>query len=332
MKKIIRIFENDLKIAIRDPISLWIALSPLVMAALVVWLTPGISDTSLYIATLESEKEMVEYFEKVAKVETYESVSGVEERVLNRDHVIGVLGKDEDYEIIAQGNEVGNVEDFAKYIVTLYLRKSDINDTKAEIYDFGEKVSPIKKSLGASILLMITMLTGMIIASGIIDDKSDNTINAVNVTTVKRGQYIVGKSLVGVILLVFSSVATLLILGLLDINWLQLLAVIFGTSIISIILGFLMGVMSADIVEAATSIKVLMVPMLASILVEELTAPVWHLTVYWSPFYWSYKSLKDIIINNSATWELIGINILVVFIVTLLVYLGTKTKIREGLS
>ncbi len=332
MKKIMTIFSNDFSIAIKDPLLLWIALAPLVMALLIVLMTPGISDTSLYVASVDSETDMLNYFEKIAKVESYNSIEAVEARVLKKDHVIGIVPKANTYEIIAQGNEGESVEKFAKVILTLYQRNSDIDDSMAEIYDFGEKIAPIKRSLAASLLLMITILAGMIIASGIVDDKSDKTINAVNVTPVSKLEYIIGKSLIAIVLLFFSSIACLLILGLTDINWAQLFLVMITTSLISVILGFLMGITSSDIIEAAASIKMLLIPMIASVLVEEMTAAKWHITVYWSPFYWSYKSIKQIVVNNSASWHLLLINLLVVMITSVIVYFATKNRIKEGLS
>ncbi len=332
MKKIMSIFLNDLNIAIKDPISLWIAIAPLVIAGLIVWLTPGVDDTSLYIATTNTDKNMIEYFSQVSRVETFASRYEVEERVLKNDHVIGILSEGDKYEIIAQGDEVGDVEEIAKFVLTLYQRNSDIYESKCEIYGFGEKISPIKRSLGASLLLMITMLTGMIISSGIIDDKSDNTIAAVHVTTLTKYQYVIGKSVIGVVILYFSSILSIVILGLTGINWVQLSVVLMSTSVIAMIIGFLMGLTSADIIEAAASIKILMLPMLAAVLVEDLTVPKWHFTMYWNPFYWSYKSLKEIIVGQSASWSLIGINMLVVLIATVLVYMVSKNKIKEGLS
>ncbi len=332
MKKIIPIFLNDLSITVKDPLLLWIVFTPLILAVLIVLLTPGLIDTSLYVAGVNSETEMLEYFEKIAKVKSYDSVKKVEERVLKKDHVIGIVPKDNNYEIIAQGNELDGVEQFAKIIMTLYLRGSDIDDTIAEIYGFGEKTAPIKRNLGASLLLMITILTGMIIASGIVDDKSDKTIHAVNVTTVKKIEYIIGKSLIALALLFFSSISSILILGIIDINWGQMFLVIISTSFISIIIGFLMGIISSDMIEASGSIKILLIPMIASILVEELTSANWHLTVYWSPFYWSYKSLKQIIVNNSADWSLIFINMTVAILASIIVYFASKNKIKEGLS
>ncbi len=137
MKKIMTIFSNDFSIAIKDPLLLWIALAPLVMALLIVLMTPGISDTSLYVASVDSETDMLNYFEKIAKVESYNSVEAVEARVLKKDHVIGIVPKADTYEIIAQGNEGESVEKFAKVILTLYQRNSKIDDSLAEIYDFG---------------------------------------------------------------------------------------------------------------------------------------------------------------------------------------------------
>ncbi len=332
MKKIKSIFINDLHIAIKDPISLWISFAPILISILIVVLSPGVSDSSLSIAITDADPAMIEYFEQVAKIEVYKTKAQVEERVLKRDHLIGILSKEDNYQILAQGNEIGNIEELAKIILNLYLRDADINKSYSELYTFGEKISPIKKSLSAAILIMITILSGMLIASGIIDDKSDNTINAMNVSTVSKFEYIIGKSIIGIAMLIFSSITSLLILGLADINWLQLFLILISTSIIAIIMGFLMGLTSSDIIEAAASIKILMLPMFVSILVEELTSAKWHYTVYWSPFYWNYKAIKDLIQNNYISWNLVSLNLVLAITVSLLVYFLSKNKIKEGLS
>ncbi len=332
MKKIFSIFINDFKINVKDPLLLWIVFAPLVFAIIILLISPGVNDTSLYVATLDSEQKMLDYFDKIAKTESYDSIEKIEERVLKRDHIIGIVPKGNSYEIIAQGNEGERVEKLAKVMLTLFERDSNIDDSIAEIYGFGEKVSPIKRSLGASLLMLITMLAGMIISSGIVDDKNDKTIRALNVSTTSKFEYIIGKSLIAIVLIFFCTISCLLILGLTDINWVQLFLVTISTSLISMILGFLIGLKSSDIIEAAGSIKVLMLPILASILVSDLTSPKWHYTVYWSPFYWSYKSVKEIIVNRNAAWSLLLINLLVVLITCLIVYFASKKKIKEGLS
>lgn len=62
---------------------------------------------------------------------------------------------------------------------------------------------------------------------------------------------------------------------------------ILAAGMISVIVAFAIGLSSSDFIEAAASLKLLMVPLLAGVLVYELLNEKWHFTVYWDPFYWA---------------------------------------------
>lgn len=334
MKKIVTIFMIDLKIATKDPISLWIVFAPLLLASIIVWLTPGINDTALQVGILHSNTDMIDYFRQITKVETFDNQDQLIQRVKKRDSLIGLVShqKTGQIHLLAQGNEGQSTEDMAKLLVSLYQHKAKRQDSRAKIFHFGKTTSPVQHTLGAILLMMVTALTGMIIAIGIVEDKTANTLRAVNVSPLTQRQYLLGKSLIGIILLFFCSSAILLILGLTAINWFQLLATLLISSLIAIVLGFLMGVTSSDFIEAAGAIKILMLPMIASILVYQLAPTKWHFTVYWSPFYWSYKSVINILEDGQLSWSSLLINHSFILLFSLIVYLAARKQIRQKLN
>ena len=75
---------------------------------------------------------------------------------------------------------------------------------------------------------------------------------------------------------------------------------ILADGLISIIVAFVIGLASTDFIEAAGSVKMLFLPLAASVLVYEFTDPAWHVTVMWSPFYWAYRGITEIIQGTSA--------------------------------
>ena len=302
------------------------------IAVVILIISPGISDSALSVAMLsDADHSQVAYFEDFAKVSQYDSLDAIEERVGKRDDMVGIVATGGSFEIIMQGNESQEIEDMAKSINALYELGAQKSDSRMTIYDFGEHVAPLKKVLASALMLMITVMAGMIVTMGIVNEKTDDTIKASNVTPFKQISYILGKSFMGVFMLLFSSVISLLILGFWDINWLQMLLVLICASLLSIIIAFMLGIISHDFIEAAGSLKMLFLPLAGSILVYELTAPKWHWTVWWSPFYWTFKG-ADEIINRSAEWPSILLYTALVLVITLAVYFILAPKIRKGLN
>jgi ABC-2 type transport system permease protein len=105
----------------------------------------------------------------------------------------------------------------------------------------------------------------------------------------------------------------------------------FTAMILSIVVGFLQGINSSDVIEAAAGVKLLMLPIAGSIAGYELLSDKWQWTMYWSPFYWSYKS-NDMILSKTAVWSEILLYSAIVFVISMVIYFLSIPKIRKGLS
>lgn len=332
LKKIGTIFKRDLKVNIREALSLFIILAPLIFAVGINLLSPGVNDTTVNIALVENQnKKQAEYFDDFAHVELFRDAQSVQERVEKRDNIVGILKKDAGYYILSQGNEPESVIEYTKLLNVLFEADAQIYDANAQIIDFGRTVPPLKKMMVNILLLMIPMLCGMIIALNIVEEKADHTVSAINVTPTSRNAFILGKSLIGMALSLVLSVACLLITGFFDINIGQAALVVLLSTVLSSLIGFIQGVNSNDVMEAAGSIKLMFLPMAASIAGYELVKGNWQILFYWSPFYWAYRA-NDMILSKSGTWGQFMLHFGIILLLCSGIFALLAPRIRKGLE
>ena len=331
LKKIWIIFKRDLKVNLRDALPMYIIVAPLLLAVGINLVSPSVNDTTVNLALIEGENTaQAAYLDDFAHVELLDDEADVIERVERRDNVVGLIRDDETYYVLAQGNEPDSVVEFAKLLSVLYESDAQIADSRSELVDFGRTVPPLKKMLVNIVLMMIPMLAGMIIALNIVEEKTDNTISAINLSPVSRSGFILGKSMIGVVIAIITSVACILITGFSDINIGQIALVVLASTVLSLMIGFLQGVNSDDIMEAAGSVKLMFLPMAASIVGYEVVSGPWQAFFYWSPFYWAYRA-NDIILNKSGTWLQLALYVGIIIVICAVVYALLAPKIRKGM-
>ena len=235
------------------------------------------------------------------------------------------------YEIILQGNESEMVEEYALQLNALYELGATEEKTTARLMSFGRTVPPLKAKLVNMLIAMTVMLAGMLISISIVEEKTENTINAINVTPLSQTGFVIGKSLLGGISALVGIIGAVLITGFYDINWLMILLVGLTSMILSFIIGFLQGLSSQDVMEAAGGVKLIVLPLAGSIAGYEFLAEKWQWTMYWSPFYWAYKA-NNLILSRTADWATVLLCTAMVIGLSLIVYLLARPRLRKGLS
>ncbi|NLB20179.1 MAG: ABC transporter permease [Clostridium sp.] len=330
--KILRIFRKDAKIATRDSMMIYIIVIPVLIALGILFLAPGITDSSMKVAMLDSDdQDHITYMGNYVQVELFDSVEEVERRVLKRDDIPGIIPSGDGYEIVVEGNEAPGFIEGAQRINVFYELGATKENTTAQVLSFEKSEPPLKGQLTNMLILMIIMLSGMIISLGIVEEKSDNTVSAMNVTPVTQNSFIMGKSLLGGVTALVSIVISLLILGYNDINWWMIILIGLTTMILTFVVGFIQGVSSSDVIEAAAGVKLLLLPMAGSIAGYELLSANWQWTMYWSPFYWAYKA-NDLILSKTALWSEVLLYGAIVFGISIVIYILVMPRIRKGLS
>ncbi|NLC54489.1 MAG: ABC transporter permease [Erysipelothrix sp.] len=332
LKRIWTIFKRDLKVNSKDFISLYILAAPIIFALAINIFTPGINDTTVNLAMIKNDNpKQVEYFQQFANVEVFDNFEQIQARVKERDAMVGIIPKDDKYYIMTQGNEPEAIIEYAKLLNSFYELDVKIEDSNAQLIELNRTVPPLKKTLVNVMILMISVLGGMLIALNIVEEKVDNTLSAINLTPTSRTTFILGKSVIGVILSVFGSIALILITGFTSINIFQLILVVLVSSLLSILVGFIQGLTNEDIMSAAGSIKLLFLPLIVAVVAIEMLADKWQKFFYWNPFYWAYKA-NDLILSQSKSWSLILMYCSIVLVLSSLVFLLLAPKIRKGLE
>ncbi len=332
MSKVFDIFKRDVLSSTRNTLAIYMIIVPIILAVVIALSAQGLNDTAVKVAMLEDDTpEHIEFMRKYAKVELFNSVNELERRIMKRDEIAGLLPKGDGYEIIVQGNEPEMIEVYTKTLSALYELGVSKEDSRSEIYNFNRHVPPVKKMLVIMLISITIMLAGMLISFGIVEEKTENTINAINVTPVSQNGFIIGKSALGGTAAMASIVISIIITGFYDINWLMIILVGVSSLILSVLIGFLQGLNSKDVMEASTGVKVLLLPIAGSIAGYELLADKWQWTMYWSPFYWAYKA-NDMILSKTADWPTVLLCTGLVLVISLTAYLVMMPKIRKGLS
>ena len=331
--KILMIFKRDLKVSVRNFITIYIIVVPIIFAVIINVFSPGINDTTVEIVILEGEnREQEEFFKQFANIELLDSIENIEDRVKKRDNIIGVLPrKNDEYFILTQGNEPDYVVDYVKNLVSFDHYDIGFEDSQAEIIDYGRVIPPLKKLMVNIAVMFTSILGGMIIALNIVEEKTENTISAINVSPVSRMGFIAGKSMIGVFIPVVGTFLMLFITGFRDINYLHVLLMITTSCIISILIGFIEGINNDDVMNAAGNMKLLFLPLFGSVAGAELLADKWQPLFYWIPFYWTYKG-NNLILSDSGTFLDIIKYSGIVLGISIIVFILLAPKIRKGLE
>lgn len=331
--KILLIFKRDLKAGFRDFLTLYIIVVPILFAVMINVFSPGINDTTVEIVLLKGENQKQEaYFKQFAKVEALDTIEKIEDRIKKRDDIVGVLpGKNDEYFILTQGNEPDYVVDYVKNLTAFDHYDITIEDSQAEIIDYGRDVPPLKKIMVNIAVMFTSIFGGMIIALNIVEEKKDNTISAIHLSPVSRIGFIAGKSLIGVAIPVVGIFLMLFITGFRSINYFHALLMIVSSCIISILIGFIEGINNDDVMNAAGNMKMLFLPLAGSVAAVELLADKWQPLFYWIPFYWTYKG-NDLVLSSSGSWIDIVKYSGLVLAISAVVFVVLAPRIRKGLE
>ncbi|MCK4790085.1 MAG: ABC transporter permease [Desulfobacteraceae bacterium] len=330
--KIWSIFMRDIRVNTRDFIALYILLFPIIFAVGIQLLAPSVNDTTVRLALLESDDPAkAEYLEQFASVELFADMEALTTRVEKRDHTVAILTEGDTSYILTQGNEPESVTEFAKMLNSFHALGLDVAETTAEFKSFGHSESPLKKMLVNISLLFVSVCAGMMISLNIVEEKMDNTISAINISPISRVGFILGKSMMGLFLAVYGSIALVWITGYGDVNFGQMLLAIFAVTLLSLVVGFIQGIANNDVMNAAAGMKMMFLPVGAAVAAVEILSDKWQILFYWVPFYWTYRG-NDAILSYSATWPQIISYTAIVLALSGIVYYFLAPKIQKGLA
>lgn len=331
-RRILSIMLRDFKSGIRDFMVVYILIAPFMLALVLRTLIPSVNSTTINIAVLDTiDQEMVTYLENYSHIEIFSSRDQLVDRIARADDIYGLIKSDAGYEIINQGNEAGEGIELIKYIVNARENESAELPVIVRVSDIGWQLSPLKQ-YGANFLIVFGSVFGsMIILLSIVEEKMSNTLSAINVAPIAKYEFVIGKGLLGFIIPVLGTIGTLAILGFNEVNYGMTILTVISISLISVVIGFSIGVVSTEPIGAIAGMKMIFLPIMASVFGGIFLDDKWQFLLYWSPFYWAFRSIDSIILQN-ATWNGIFLNSTIIFILTSFVFFLLRNRIRHGLN
>jgi len=332
LKKILRIAGMDIKVGMRDAMILYVLVFPFILAVILRLMTASVGGVTINVALDNTVPEdMAIYLENYASVERLQSYDEMIVRIGKTDDIFGLSKDSQGYKVYQQGNETAGTVDILDFVVTSYENQGLELPVNVKISDVGWTLSPMKQFGGSLLVIFMSVLGGMVILINLVEEKTTKTLTAMNVAPVKRVEYVVAKGLIGFLFPIVHAFGILAILNFGSIDYLMVLAVVLSIAVISVLIGFVIGVTNDNILGGISSMKILFVPVLGSIFGAIFLSAKWQPLLYWSPFYWAFKSM-DAIILREATWGFIGFNSLIILAITGVVFALLSKRIQQGLN
>ena len=323
---------RDIKSGIRDSMIIYILIAPILIAFILRAFIPAAGSNVINVVVVEgTDSAFVEMLKDHGRVEILSDREDIVRRVEATDDIFGLVTVGDQIEIIAGGNEMSGSLDLVRSVIGSWQNPDLEAPADVVISDMDWQLSPLGQFGSNFLVVFMSVFGGIVVMLNLVEEKQYNTLTAVNVSPVRRWEYVAGKSIPGIILPVFHSFITLLILGFTDINYWQVAAVAFSIALISLIIGFGIGVYQSEPIGAVSSMKITFLPIIGSIFGGIFLAEKWHPLLYWSPFYWAFRSVDKIILKQ-ASWSEIWSNNGIILLITILVFLLMQKRIRRGMS
>jgi len=169
----------------------------------------------------------------------------LKERVGGTSDVVGLYYDGESYNLVLQGNESKEIEEAAKLILS-GIQFDVWRSLEVEESDRVRLVPPITVFGFSFVVIISFVLGGMIIGFNIIEEKESGAMRALMVTPITKNELIFGRSIMGIVIPLFHALVVTLIFDIPGIDYLKLIIVSAVSSMIGIVVGFLIGVVSSS--------------------------------------------------------------------------------------
>ena len=255
--------------------------------------------TYIFAVNKISGQSIVDELANYGNVELFNSFEEVYSRVLKRDDAIGIDILDNKPYILLEGNEPLFIETYAKLILKNH---QEGKRSKVFISDIGLTSSPLIFYLTSGAIIISIFLSGLIIGLSILRERLNKTISMVLVSPVTKLQFLITKCLPAFFIPLINLYLIIRVMPIINIDYIMLFSITLAASLSSILIGFIIAFLSKSQISAANYAVIVFIIITGSVAMFIFSPQKYHGFVYWSPFYWSFTGVYNIL-NESFVWR-----------------------------
>lgn len=323
------LLKQDFRNGIRNNIVLYM-LGFIIVASIISRLfLPSLESMEIHFAVdSETKVRIGSQLQQYGTVEVYNTKSAVLERVMRMDDVPGIIVSDGRYEILLEGNEMESVS----LLPGLILEQIALGVFQVPaIYEsLGAKQNVARPITAILLVLSAILISGLTMALLIVDDKESRMNLALSVTPIRRREYIIGRSLLTIVLAFSMSLISIAIMQGIGVDYAKLSVVVLASIGMALIFGFVIGGFAENILGAIALLKSLMFIFLGIPIAAIFIPKTWQWTMYAFPNYWSYRAFYAILVEYSGWSQVLMLSLLTVA-TTLLLYLTLSSSLKKRL-
>ncbi|MDW7675249.1 MAG: ABC transporter permease [Bacillota bacterium] len=324
-KRVKQMLVKDIQAARKDNIINYMVLIPLVLAVLMRLLLPMMESMELNFAvSQEVDHIMVTQLAEYGQVTVYDTREEVIDRVLRMDDVPGIVVGATGYEVILEGNEASAILELPGIIIDHVKHGEPITQLQRET--LGVEKTITRYYAAVIMVFSVVMIGGVAVGMTIIEEKESKVMMAYSASPLRLTEYLMGKSLLAVFIILLLGMLTALIMMGTEVNMGMLLLALLASLPTGLVLGLAIGTFANDQMSAIALLKVLMVFFIWVPLGSMFISDKWHLFFY--PFlnYWSMQSIISAMMDSGLNLWSNVLWALLTGLITLLIVLGQMKK------
>lgn len=348
MKQLIQMFFFDVKMNTKSFMGAYMLIVPMVLLLVLQGFLPTVQSASITFAIVIEgpyavEDKITQALDEFGDIKRYGTIEEMERELRGAGFAEGLYRDPENGQYVAVTERSLFEETIfsysARYIRQIYYRENYPDAPRVTEFSYSvppelsdrTKTSPIATMGGSAFLSFLIIICSFIIGIGVVNDKEFGTDMALRVTPVSKADYFIGKSILPLLITFFYTLMSLLILGLIHVNILQVYLVMLFSFPVTLLFGLIIGAIGKNETEAIGVGKILGVVVMLGIAGGIMLPDNWKWVVWWAPFYWIFDILKAVF-TETATWIGLAWKLAVVVGLAGIYFILLRKKIIKGLS
>lgn len=324
--------EKDITNGLRDNMIIYMMVFPLVLAVAFRLFMPTLQGAkATFAVNRNTGPQFIEKLENYGNVIVLNDYEALVERVERTDDAIGITKVDGRYTVLAEGNEIGGLEEIAGAIIDTITQKEPIAEFKR--LSLGRTSSQAKETAASMLILSSIIIGGLLIGLNMVEEKENKAIQGIAVSPMTMFEYIGARAIGALAVAMVLSIASSIILIGFNADYTRIIIGILLSVLFSIIVGLVMGGLSNDQMSAIAIMKVSMLFIVWIPLGSLFVPKAYQWVFYIFPHYWVFQIFQNVYTGSSLAlgyWESCLATVLtsIVFMIILWPVLRKKLKLR----